>query len=141
MPDKKIQRGLIVIIGLFLMACTTISPFSETAYRMSTGIKAAALDLMAKADEPYATHQKDVDALMLEAKKAYEYAKSRPQNEISAQQWAIMIDPSRHMLAGFFKRWQEKGTLGKIFIKEAISQISKGFDQISGLESGKIKKE
>ena len=77
---------------------------------------------------------------MLEATKAYEYARGRPKNEESTKQWAIMIDPKRNMLAGFFEKWKSEGKLSKFFIDQAKGQISQGFDQISGLESGKIKK-
>ena len=132
----------IFLIVAFLVGCSTISPFSETAYKQSTSIKASALALMDKATEPYSDYRKKVEELMLEAKKAYEYAKGRPQNEESTEQWKIMIDPERKMLAGFFKKWESgQGTgLSEAFVCEAKGMISKGFDQISGLESGKIKK-
>ena len=129
----------ISLIVLFLVSCSTISPFSETAYKQSTSIKASALALMDKAQEPYSNYCKKVEDLMLEARKAYEYAKGRPKNEESAEQWAIMIDPKGNMLAGFFEKWKSEGKQSKFFIEEAKEQISKGFDQISALESGKIK--
>lgn len=113
---------------------------NETAYEKSTSIKASSLALMDKAQEPYSKYSKNVEEILLEAQKAYEYAKERPKNEESTKQWKIMIDPERNMLAGFFKRWKSEKKLRKSFIDEAKGQIGKGFDQISGLESGKIKK-
>jgi len=130
----------IFLIVAFLVGCSTIAPFSETAYKKSTGIKASALALMDKAQEPYSDYSKKVEELMLEATKAYEYAKGRPKNEESTKQWAIMIDPKRNMLAGFFEKWKSERKLSRFFIDQAKGQISKGFDQISALESGKIKK-
>jgi len=94
---------------------------------------------MDKAVNPYNNHRKDVEAVLLEARKAYEYAKQRPKNEESTKQWAIMMDPDRNMLAGFFKKWKQDGTLSKFFIGEAKDEIGDGFDAISGLESGKEK--
>jgi len=140
LKTRQIPIIALLIFSTIFLSCATISPFNETAYRMSTDIKAAALALMDEANEPFDSHSAEVNTLLLEAKQAYEYAKGRPKNELSAQQWAIMIDPEHHMLAGFFLRWKTKGFLNKFFIEEARKQISQGFDQISGLESGKIKK-
>ena len=124
---------------LAVAGCTTISPYSETAYKQATSIKATALTLMDKAQSPYPQYSSQVDAVVLEARKAFEYAKQRPQNEESTKQWSIMIDPNKNMLAGFFKKWEEDGTLGKFFIAEAKDEISDGFDTISSFESGKAK--
>lgn len=37
---------------------------------------------------------------------AYEYAKGRPKNAISARQWEILKGPNRHLLGGFLQRWK-----------------------------------
>jgi len=76
---------------------------------------------------------------MMEVEKAYEYAKGRPKNEISAQQWEKLKDPDKNLLGGFIKRWMEKETLKKTFIQGAKGIVSDAFDTIIGLESGKIK--
>jgi hypothetical protein len=76
---------------------------------------------------------------MLNVDKAYEYAKGRPRNEISTEQWAKMKDPNSNLLGGFLKRWEERGQLNPVFVKEAEAQIAKAFDQIIELESGKNK--
>ena len=94
---------------------------------------------MDKATEPFANHQKDVDALMMKVDKAYEYAKGRPNNSDSTKQWAIIKDPSRNSLGGFLKRWEEKSTLSKTFITEAKGLVSDGFNTVIGLEGGKLK--
>ena len=72
---------------------------------------------------------------------AYEYAKGRPKNELSTRQWEILKDPDRHLLGGFISRWKNEDKLGKTFIDNAKEGlIMQAFDQIIGLESGKIKK-
>lgn len=131
------QFGVWLLFLLLVSGCSMISPYNETAYKQATSIKATSLVLMSKAESPYRKYQKEVASLLLEARKAYEYAKQRPKNDISTKQWAIMIDEERHMLAGFFKRWKEQKRLGKFFIEEAQKKIGSGFDTISGLESGK----
>jgi DNA transposition AAA+ family ATPase len=50
-----------------------------------------------------------------------------------------MKDPDKNLLGGFLKRWKEKDKLSAVFVDEAKRLISTGFDQIIGLESGKIK--
>lgn len=128
-----------LLVVAALAACETISPFSETAYRLSTGIKATSLVLMDKAAEPYSLHEDAAEALLLEARKAYEYALHRPKNEDSTAQWAIMIDPERALLAGFLRKWKEDGQLRPFLVAEAKRSVAAGFDQISELESGKSK--
>ena len=128
---------LILLAGL--IGCATISPCSATAYEQATSLKAEALALMGKANEPYSQHQTQVEALKLNLAKAYEYAKGRPKNEISTRQWEILKNPERHSLGGFLKLWQEKSILMPTFVEEAKKVVAEQFDAIIGLESGKIK--
>jgi hypothetical protein len=113
--------------------------YSQTAYEQATSVKAESLALMEKATEPYSQHAQEVAALLLAVDKAYEYAKGRPKNEISTEQWAKIKDPNSNLLGGFLKRWKEKGQLNSTFVKEAEAQIAQAFDQIIELESGKNK--
>lgn len=138
------MRASLVLVGSIYLAtigaCSPlIATYSQAAYEQATAIKAESLALMGKAAEPYGQHSQEVEALMLQVEKAYEYAGGRPKNEISTQQWAKMKDPSKNLLGGFFKRWKEEGQLGSTFVEEAKGVIAESFDQIIGLESGKIK--
>jgi len=136
---KRTNLLALLLFALAMFSCKTISPYNETAYQQATSIKATALILMEQATKPYPNYREQAQALLLEAHKAYEYAKQRPKNEESTKQWAIMIDPNRKMLAGFLAKWKADTTLGKFFIQEAKDQISDGFDTISGLEIAKDK--
>lgn len=136
---REITQKLSLWLSLLVLTSCTISPYSETAYEQATSIKATSLTLMDKAVGPYSNHSTDVEAVLLEARKAYEYANQRPKNEESTRQWAVMNDPDRKMLAGFFKKWKHDGKLAKFFIEEAKDEIGDGFDTISALESGKEK--
>lgn len=130
---------IFTIIGVVSLGCATISPYSETAYQNATSLKVDSLALMAKATEPYAQHQAEVEALRLKIDKAYEYAKGLPNNTITTTQWEILKDPNGHLLGGFLERWQKKSTLAPNFIAEAQIDVRNAFDQIIKLESGKIK--
>ncbi|MCS3859678.1 hypothetical protein [Salinibacter ruber] len=71
--------------------------------------------------------------------KAYEFAKGRPENEISARQWRILIDPDRDLLGGFLADWKKQSAFSATFVEEKKTQIARAFDTIIELESGKKK--
>jgi hypothetical protein len=125
---------------LFLFGgCSTISRFDQYAYTQATSIKVDALNLMDSATENFEQHQPAVTNLALTISKMYEYEKNRPKNIISEKMWAMIRDTSGHLYGGFIKRWQREGRLNPVFIQESKRLIGQSFDQISQLESGKIK--
>jgi len=140
--NKRLSIVWLILFSIAFSGCTLqIDKYDKVAYQNATSIKVDSLALMSRATEPYGKNEESVDALKIEVEKAYEYAKGRPKNEIVTKQWEIMKDPNRNLLGGFFSRWQKKEVLSKNFIAEAKINISLGFDQIIGLESGKIKPE
>jgi hypothetical protein len=143
MNNQRLYLTLVILeLAAFVSCNPVISLYSERAYNQATSLKVETLTLMNKATEPYQDHEKKIESLMLNLKKAYEYAKGRTNNELSARQWEIMVDPDKNLAAGFFRRWEEEGTLSKVFIEEAQKGlISQAFDMIIGLEAGKIRPE
>jgi len=130
--------------GLVLAAAVascgpTISTFSPIAYEQATSLKVDALGLMDRATEPYADHRADTESLTVRLAKAYEFAKGRPDNDISTEQWRILIDPGRNLLGGFLARWKKESRLSTSFVGEAKGLVSDAFDTIIGLEGGKLK--
>ncbi len=94
---------------------------------------------MDKATSGYDEHQKEIEALVNELDKAYEYDRGRQLNKITVAQWDILRDPNRNLVGGFLKIWKAKGSLSATFIAEKKKQIGDAFDQIIQLESGKLK--
>ena len=123
---------------LLLISCSSISEFSSVAYKQAVDLKVESLELMSYAAEDYSIYETEVETLWHELRKAYEFAKGRPDNEISTEQWEILIDEERNLLGGFLKRWEEEGILNEMFVTEAQMLVSDAFDTIIGLESGKI---
>jgi hypothetical protein len=129
-----------LLLAVTVSGCSSlIDKYDKVAYQNATSIKVDSLVLMDKATEPYPENKGAVHALEVKVDKAYEYAKGRPNNEIVTKQWQIMKDPTRNLLGGFLARWKDKGSLSTAFIAGAKKNVSLGFDQIIGLESGKIK--
>ena len=142
MKIRVLNISLLLPFLLMMASCTSISPYNETAYKYATSIKASSLQLLDKAQSTtYSANEKDIDALMLESRKAYEYALQRPNNEDSSDQWKIVLDPEESGLAGFMKKWKKDKQLNAQFVQFAKKEISTQFDQISALESGKVKKQ
>jgi hypothetical protein len=125
--------------ALALIACNTMSHFDQYAYTQSTSIKVDALNLIDLATEDYKTHEKEVKEVDTKVQKIYEYEKNRPKNEFTTRQWEILKDTTKDLYGGFIAMWRKNGKVGKTFIENKKAQIGKAFDQISQLESKKIK--
>jgi len=135
----KIQPQILFsLISLLLISCSTISVFSPEAYKQAVDLKVESVNLMSFATMPYDEFSDEVEFLKTELNKAYEYAKGRPNNEISTKQWEILINPDGNLLGGFLKRWKADSTLSQMFVAEMQILVADAFDTIIGLESGKI---
>ena len=120
-----------------LAACSFIAHYDQVAYEHATSAKVDTLALMDKATSSFTEHGKEVEALMLELAKAYEYDRGRQLNKITVAQWDVLRDPNRNLVGGFLKMWKAKGSLSVTFIAEKKKQVGDAFDQIIQLESGK----
>jgi hypothetical protein len=135
----KIKTLLIV----FILGCcgcgSTIALFDQYAYEKTTSIKVDALNLMEKATENYDQHKTEVDVIDTQISKIIEYESHRPKNQITSKLWTILNDSTAHLYGGFVSRWRSQKKLSAAFIKNQKIIVSKAFDQIAELESGKIK--
>jgi len=140
MIDKtNLNKAVSILIMIFvLLSCSSISVFSPEAYKQAVDLKVESLNLMSSATMPFADYKEEVLYLTTELDKAFEFSKGRPDNEISTEQWEILIDQEGNLLGGFLKRWETEGTLSEMFISEMQLLVSDAFDAIIGLESGKI---
>jgi len=139
--SRRLLRNLVLIFALIsLSGCASISLHDHYAYTQSINLKVDALKLMDNAIEDFSKHVEEVNELLTRIEKAFEYEKVRPKNVITTKMWQKLKDPEGHLLGGFIKRWEEKEKLSNMFIEEAKKSISDAFDQIIGLESGKIKR-
>jgi len=130
--------ALTLTLSLIFWSCNSISVFSPEAYNQAVDLKVESINLMSNATMPYADFVEEADYLEIELTKAYEFAKGRPDNEISTRQWEILINPDGNLLGGYLKRWEEEETLSQMFVTEMQVLVGDAFDTIIGLESGKI---
>ncbi len=129
---------LTLALCLSLLSCSSISVFSPEAYKQAVDLKVESLELMSFATSSYAEYEEDVTYLKTELSKAYEFALGRPNNELSAEQWEILLNEEGNLLGGFIKRWEEEDLLSEMFVTDTQKLVSDAFDNIIGLESGKI---
>lgn len=127
---------------LLLAGCISSTPrFDNVAYTQAISIKLDTLALMDKAVDDYSQHRQEVEQLMRQIDKAYEYTQGRKNAELILEQWKIIRDPGENLVVGFFNRWKEKGRLNSDFIGGSKTNVSGAFNQIIELENGLIKAE
>ncbi len=129
-----------VIWGAFLclVGCAPlIGPYSPIAYQNATSLKAETLALMEKGTQPYHDYEKQVESLMVDIDKAYEFVNGIPSNSLSAKQWLLLKDPDGDLLGKFFARWRERNTLSQDYVHEYKGIVSDAFDEIICLEANK----
>lgn len=132
------QKIAVLLLLLFITACVPmIGPYSETAYKNATDLKPKTLAVMDKAEEPYATHKTDIEALAVELKAAHEYVKGVPHDHFSARQWELLTKEDGNLFGKFHAMWKEQSILKRPFINEFKGQISEAFDEIICLEANK----
>ena len=128
----------IFVFWVNIDGCYTISLYDQYAYTQDVNLKVESLKVMAEAVESYTKHISEIVNITTEMEKCFEYEKGRPMNQITTNQWVIMKDPNRDLLGGFFKLWKQKDILDKEYIEHKSKDVGYAFDQIIGLESGKI---
>jgi hypothetical protein len=139
------MRTIQLYVCLFLLTlcfsdCSPlISGYNEFVYQEATSLKVDALKVMAQATDSFRLHKTEVAALQTRLDKVYEYELHRPTNKITLEMWQTMKAPDKHLLGGYFARWQQEHKLDPVFIDEARKQVGDAFDKIAELESGKIK--
>jgi hypothetical protein len=139
---KKINPAAtlaVITLALAAGACDTISRYDHAAYQHAVNAKVDTLALMSKATAGYDDHQGDVESLLTELDKAYEYDRGRPLNMTTLAQWNVLRDPDRDLVGGFLKMWRTRGSLNSTFVAEKKAQVADAFDQIIQLESGKLR--
>lgn len=137
---KQIKTIVIGCLAFAVIGCSTIAVHDQYAYTQAVNLKVDAQSIVGNGDKDYTSQEQKVNELQLNVEKAYEYEKGREKNEITTKMWEILLNPDSDLLGGFIKRWKDEGKLNKAYVLEKQKQIGEAFDQIIGLESGKIKK-
>ena len=130
-----------ILVAAFVLTggCSIIARYDQVAYEHAVDGKVDTLAQMNKAIGNYEEHRKEIETVMTELDKAYEYDRGRGLNKVTVTQWDILRDPERDLVGGFLKMWKAKGSLSPTFIAEKKKQIAEAFDQIIQLEAGKLK--
>lgn len=142
METLKIKRILLLVaITMLTTACDSVKTtiFDQYSYQKTTELKVETSNLMDKATNPYKEHKEAVEKLLLDIQKLMEYEKNKPNNEITFAMWQLLNDKEKNLLAGFFKRWEEKETLSPNFLQESKNQVLEALDLLIQYEIKKDK--
>ena len=137
----RVRPAAALAVMLFVAGCPKVASFDPVAFEQTKALKAEALALMDRATEPYGEHRVEVDTLRAHLARAYAREQGRPNNEKTLQQWGILTAPQGHLLAGFLALWERRSVLDVAFIDEARVQVADAFDEITGLENGKLRRD
>lgn len=136
-----------LLLLCFLAACKTNSAlYNPDAVAKTTELRDKTLKLMDKATQPYAKYKTAADSILNAAMADYEQQKKRKHNELSVQQWKLLLEDdaavpgTKAMLPAFFNNWKTDGKLTDFYIKEKKGKIKDAFEEILKLEKGKPKK-
>lgn len=126
---------------IFTISCTSTKTaiFDHYSYQKTTEIKVESNFLLGKANENFENHKVAIEKLNMNLEKMVEYEKNKPNNEITFAMWKVLNDKEKNLLAGFLKKWEEKGKLSPIFIEEAQKQTNEALDLIIQYETKKDK--
>lgn len=124
---------------LLVTSCASLrtAAFDQYSYQKGTEIKVDATRLMDKATMSYDSQTAAIENLQSELDKMVEYEKNKPDNTISYAMWKMIANPDKNFIAGFLKRWKDKGTLSTFFINEAKGQTVEALDLILKYEGKK----
>jgi hypothetical protein len=129
--EKKHLLFFFLGITISVTGCKNLqSTYSAQAYQQAISLKVEAMALMDEATNPYSEHEEKIVEVKREMTKAYEYARRRPNNEESTQQWELMIDSDNNLMAGFLKKWEDDETLSANLIENSNVIISDAFETI-----------
>ncbi|MEO0292746.1 MAG: hypothetical protein ABIN61_00800 [candidate division WOR-3 bacterium] len=127
-----------LFFSIFFIKCApTISYFDSYSYKETISAKVETLELMGKGTKEYLKYEDQIEKVLLNLKKQYEYEKNKPKNYETSKMWEIILE----MFNGFIEIWRKNERLNDFFINEVKIKVEKIFNLIIDLESKKIKKE
>ena len=136
---KGIGKLLGIFAGLLLLtACVSTAPFDQRAYETAIDLKVDSLVLIEQSSEHYTSHIVEAEALLIQIRKAHEYAKGKPNNTETVAQWELMADRDKNLMGGFIKRWESKGKMKTIMTENIKPGIAEAYDTIIELEAAKL---
>ncbi len=132
---------LVVLIFFLLPGCNHyISPYDQFAYSQTTALKVDVLTLIDESTDTYLSHEDEVNEVVSKMRKAIEYEKHRPKNDITIRMWNKLLDSTaqKGIVGSYLASWKRTGTKSTALINEFKPLAAEGFDLIAELEAQKI---
>ena len=137
-----IKQGITaLLLAVLLFSCSHyMSSYDQFAYTQTTSLKVDVLNLIDESTEAYSSHAKEADDVVTNLRKAMEYEKHRPKNDITLKMWNKMLDSTgqKGIIGAYLASWKKNGTKNQTLIDEYKPLAAEGFDLISELEAQKI---
>lgn len=136
------QSVIATLLAVVLFSCNHyISTFDQLAYTQATSLKVDVMNLIDESTEPYSSHTKEVDEVVSNLRKAIEYERHRPKNDITLKMWNKMLDSTaqKGIIGSYLASWKKSGNKSQTLVDEYKPLAGEGFDLIADLESHKIK--
>ena len=130
------MKKLTLLLLLLAVGCA-ISPYRQSTVDTAESLRDQSTALMAKAVEPFTDHSDSVAALRERLFDALRSESARAENSESIAQWGLLADPQGALLGGFLTRWEQRGTLGQLFINAKRTQVVAAFNIIIETERAK----
>jgi hypothetical protein len=128
----------VLFATVLLGGCQNIvADYSLEAYKNATTLKAQTAGLVDKSGQKFTDHVREVEALTTQLNAALEFAAGIPNNELSAQQWRILVNPDGGLYGEFVSSWRTQRTTSPGYRTEKKRQLNRAFDYIICLEVNK----
>lgn len=134
----EMNKQILVVLWIILLGgCSPlISIFDETAYKNGIDLKVDFQFLIESSVKPFDQHQDQIDDFRKKLYKAYEHEKGRDKNNLTIEQYKILISDDGPIL-GYFKVWKKNNQVSEYFKKQAMEQSAAIFDELLQLEHAK----
>jgi hypothetical protein len=138
--NKTLTRISPILFVLILGCCSFFpKPYSETIYNQMVDCKQDALSLMDKGSTSYSQNKTDIDSINTKMSKLKSLLDERCSEDVSCQQYEIMMASDKGLLGEFLVKWEENDTFSNVFIAQWKINVSTSFDKMIETENSRKK--
>lgn len=132
-----LRRSILVLFVLITsLQCAPL--YDHYTYTETIETKISTISLMEQSVNPFEEHTKEVADLKNQIQKMIIYERGKKKNQITTKMWEL-LGSDNHLVGSYMILWEDKGTLNKDFVDQAIPQIETAYDLMLDYENNKDK--